>query len=130
MLLAKKKHRCKKFPFEGVLPFLVVFLWLFLCVAIRLLFAIFGLSVDDTVRFFAVLVFFPFLLFRVLFFLLLPVLDLVFDQIVEGCDGSYQTAEVDRHELIVGLDAHRACEFGVLGLVGFGAVGLGGRGWV
>jgi hypothetical protein len=37
---------------------------------------------------------------------LLLVLDLVLDKVVEGGDGADQTAEVDGHELIVGLDAH------------------------
>jgi hypothetical protein len=37
---------------------------------------------------------------------LLLVLNLVLDKIVEGGDGADQTAQVDGHELVVGLDAH------------------------
>ena len=67
------------------------------------------------------------LLGRLLLFLLLPVLDLVLDQVVEGRDGADQTAQVDGHELVVGLDAHGVVELRVaLGAAG-GRAGLGRR---
>jgi hypothetical protein len=60
---------------------------------------------------------------------LLLVLDLVLDKIVEGGDGADQTAEVDGHELVVGLDAHGTGELRVSSCLGTseadGACGLG-----
>ena len=45
-----------------------------------------------------------------LLLLLLPVLDLVLDKIMECCDGTDQTAQVNSHKLVVGLDAHGICQ--------------------
>ena len=69
------------------------------------LFSIFRISINMTVRLF-ILSFFCFLLLRIFLFLLLPILDLVLNKIVECCNGSNQTAEIDCHELIIRLDAH------------------------
>jgi len=75
-------------------------------------------------------------LFRLVLFLLLLlviglllVLNLVLDKIVEGGDGTNQTAEVDGHKLVVGLDTHGAGKFRVAGCLRTGetdgACGLG-----
>lgn len=68
-----------------------------------------------------------FLLRGLLLLLLLAVLDLVLDQVVEGGDGADQAAEVDGHELVVGLDAHGVAELGVGLAAGGPRAGLGGR---
>lgn len=56
---------------------------------------------------------------------MLAILDLVLDQIVECCDGTDQTAEVNCHQLIVCLDAHGAYKLAILD-IGFGTVCLVG----
>jgi len=77
-------------------------------------------------------------LFRLVLFLLLLlvislllVLNLVLDKIVEGGNGANQTAEVDGHKLVVGLDAHGAGKLRVAGCLRTGetdgACGLGSR---
>ena len=49
-----------------------------------------------------------------LFFVLLSVLNLIVDEVVKGGDGTDQTAEVDGHELVVGLDTHGSCQLAVV----------------
>lgn len=44
---------------------------------------------------------------------LLLVLHLVLDKVVEGGNGADQTAEIDGHELVIGLDAHGAGKLGI-----------------
>lgn len=67
----------------------------------------------------------PFILFAFSIILLLAVLDLVIDQVVESRNGANQTADVNVHKLVVGLDAHRTSELSVLELDGFRAVESG-----
>lgn len=49
-----------------------------------------------------------------LLLLLRSVLNLVFDQVVEGSDSTNQTAEIDGHELIICLDAHCVCQLAIV----------------
>lgn len=106
---------------------LIRLLALALVATLRLL----ALAVRSTVRRGAIGLLFDTLLLPgggtiLLIFLLLLVLDLVFDEIVESGDGADQAAEVDGHELVVGLDAHGAGEVAVSnGGAGLSAEGLG-----
>ena len=52
-------------------------------------------------------------------FLLLTVLDLVIDQIMKSCNGANQRADINRHKLVVGLDAHRTRKVSILELKRF-----------
>lgn len=56
------------------------------------------------------------LLLRLGLLLLLSVLDLVLDQVVERRNGTDQAADVNRHQLVVGLDTHRLGQLAILDL--------------
>lgn len=98
------KHPRQHCLFLLVLPFLI-------------LVAVLSLTIDPIGACLLLLILpVPFLLLGILVLLLLSVLDLVFYQVVEGSDGAYQAAEVDGHELVVGLDAHGVCQFSTTSL--------------
>ncbi len=96
-------------------PFALLFLGLLRLLAFLALFAIFGLSVYLIIGFVSFFVFFPFFLLRLLFFLLPPILYLVLNQIMERRYGSYQTAQVYCHQLIICFDAHCPGQLSVVG---------------
>lgn len=68
-------------------------------------------------------------LLRIVLLLLLSVLDLVLYQIMECCDCADQTTQVDGHQLIIRLGAHRTSQLVILRRSRFRAIDLrrGGR---